>query len=145
MRNTAMDEELREGTTPRVPVGAYLASALAAANIPCDSGEDVDRLISEMGRVGLFITRQDRLRAGLAIAGFEPPDNVCASCGHHGGRHDLGNWCLDCPRPDDWNRTAKSPTGAKVAAGWCFFGSMSKDEQWEYGVAALRTALGEDQ
>ena len=37
---------------PVVPVGAYVASALAAANIPCDSGEDVDRFLDELAKRG---------------------------------------------------------------------------------------------
>lgn len=77
-------------------------------------------------------------RERLEAAGFDTPnDNVCASCGHAGGDHDLGNWCLLCPRPDDWDRTAKSPTGAKSAAGWCFFASMTTEQRWDRALAAL--------
>jgi hypothetical protein len=39
-----------------LPVGAILASALMAANYPGDSGEDVDRLIAELGKRGVRIT-----------------------------------------------------------------------------------------
>jgi len=81
------------------------------------------------------------LRTALEAAGFKPDDNVCASCGHHGGDHDLGNWCLVCPRPLDWDRNAKSPTGAKAAAGWCFFGSMTSAEQWEHAMAKLQALM----
>lgn len=35
-----------------LPVGAYVATALAAAKIPCDSGEDVDRFLSELAKLG---------------------------------------------------------------------------------------------
>lgn len=80
------------------------------------------------------------LRRALTLAGFEPPDNVCAACHHLGGDHDLGNWCLVCPRPDNWDRTVKSLTGAKVDAGWCYFSSMNIDERWEYGMSLLESA-----
>ena len=84
------------------------------------------------------------LREALEWAGFAPPENVCVACNHKGGDHDLGNWCLVCPRPDDWDRSAKSPTGAKIDAGWCYFASMTNAQRWEYGIAALRSALQED-
>ena len=80
------------------------------------------------------------LAAALKAGGWEPGLNVCAACGHSGGRHDLGNWCLDCPRPDEWDHTAKSPTGAKVDAGWCYFASMTETEKRTHGLAAI---LGE--
>jgi len=80
------------------------------------------------------------LAAALKAGGWEPGLNVCAACGHSGGRHDLGNWCLDCPRPDEWDHTAKSPTGAKVDAGWCYFASMTETEERTLGLAAI---LGE--
>ena len=38
-----------------LPVGAYVASALMAAKIDCDSGEDVDRLIEELEKRGYTI------------------------------------------------------------------------------------------
>ena len=38
-----------------LPVGAILASALMAANIPCDSGEDVDRLLDELRQRGYVV------------------------------------------------------------------------------------------
>lgn len=87
------------------------------------------------------MTTDAELRSALAKAGFEPDFNVCGSCGHHGSRHDLGNWCLDCPRPDTWDRTAKSPTRAKTEAGWCYFGSMSEDEKWAHGIKQLKGIL----
>lgn len=43
-----------------LPPGAILASALAAANIACDSGEDVDRLIDELRKRGLTIAGAQR-------------------------------------------------------------------------------------
>lgn len=48
-----------------MPVGALLASALMAANIPCDSGEDVDRLIAEMAKHGVRLIRQGSIEAAL--------------------------------------------------------------------------------
>jgi hypothetical protein len=42
-------------TARTLPIGAYLAAALAAANIPCDSGEDVDRLLSELAARGYVL------------------------------------------------------------------------------------------
>ena len=81
----------------------------------------------------------DALRDALAAAGFEPDFNVCSACGHHGGDHDGGNWCLVCPRPEMPAR----PIDSRLAAGWCYFASMTKDEQWEHGIAALRAALEE--
>lgn len=80
------------------------------------------------------------LAEALRAAGFEPDSNVCESCGHHGSDHDLGNWCLTCPRPDGWDRTAKSPTGAKVDAGWCYFASPN-DHGWGAGMSGLFAAL----
>jgi len=38
--------------TSGLPVGAYVASALMAANIECDSGEDVDRFLAELAKRG---------------------------------------------------------------------------------------------
>ena len=70
------------------------------------------------------------LAAALKAAGWEPDFNVCASCGHGGGDHDLGNWCLICPRPDVWNRE-----------GWCYFASMTDSEKWEHGIAAILAAM----
>lgn len=71
----------------------------------------------------------------LRDAGFEPPENVCAACMHKGGDHDLGNWCLLCPRPD----VAIGPTDhfvdKRVAAGWCFFTSMTETQKWAHGAA----------
>jgi hypothetical protein len=55
-------------------------------------------------------------REALAAAGFEPDFNVCALCLHHGGRHDLNNKCLDCGD---------------------YFGSMTPDQEWEYGLDML--------
>jgi hypothetical protein len=62
MKETAMTDH-EEPTTEALPVGAYLASALMAANIPCDSGEDVDRLIAEMGKRGLRLAIESEARA----------------------------------------------------------------------------------
>ena len=42
-------------STEGLPVGAYVAAALMAANIPCDSGEDVDRLLSELAARGYHV------------------------------------------------------------------------------------------
>ncbi len=39
-------------TPSELAAGAALAAALMAANIPCDSGEDVDRLIAELDKRG---------------------------------------------------------------------------------------------
>lgn len=77
------------------------------------------------------------LRAALEAAGFEPDFNVCARCKHHGGDHDLGDWCLLCPRPEMPAR----PIEARLAAGWCYFASMTEDEKWDHGVARLRAKL----
>jgi hypothetical protein len=79
------------------------------------------------------MTTHDTPEAALAAAGFSPHENVCASCKHPGGDHDLGNWCLICPRPDVPIRSV----GARLAAGWCYFASMTEAEQWAYGLAAL--------
>ncbi len=76
------------------------------------------------------------LMDALRSAGFTPDDNICARCGHHGGDHDLGNWCLVCPRPEMPAR----PIERRLAAGWCYFSSMTKDEQWAWGIGALRAA-----
>lgn len=38
--------------------GAYVASALMAANISCDSGEDVDRFLAELGRRGYEVAER---------------------------------------------------------------------------------------
>lgn len=35
-----------------LPVGVYVASALMAANISCDSGEDVDRFLGQLAKRG---------------------------------------------------------------------------------------------
>ena len=43
-------------TAADLMAGAALASALMAANIPCDSGEDVDRLIAEIEKRGYRLT-----------------------------------------------------------------------------------------
>ncbi len=66
----------------RFPPGAYLASALAAANISCDSGEDVDRLIDELERRGWTLARSQHKagpdepitcpQCGLFVASVEP-------------------------------------------------------------------------
>ena len=50
----------------------------------------------------------------LKAVGFEPDFNVCRTCHHHGGDHDLNNRCLICGD---------------------YFTSMSKDEQWAWGAA----------
>lgn len=39
-----------------IPVGAYVASALMAANYGGDSGEDVDRFLEELRRRGYEVT-----------------------------------------------------------------------------------------
>lgn len=41
--------------TEALPVGACVAAALAAARIPCDSGEDVDRFLSELQKFGYVV------------------------------------------------------------------------------------------
>lgn len=82
----------------------------------------------------------DVLAGALRVAGFDPPDNVCKACGHHGGDHDLGNWCLICPRPD-LDPAVKWPMDARLKAGWCYFGSMNAEERWTYGKDALLAAL----
>ena len=79
------------------------------------------------------MTTRDTPEAALKAAGFEPPENVCASCGHDGGDHDGGNWCLLCPRP---NRPAR-PIAGRLAVGWCYFASMTEEQKWEHGLAAL--------
>ena len=51
--------------TEALPVGAYVASALMAANYPGDSGEDVDRFLAELDKRGYRVTRaasEDDLR-----------------------------------------------------------------------------------
>ena len=74
----------------------------------------------------------------LREQGWEPESNVCASCGHPGGEHDLGNWCLTCPRPD------VTPTGrpftARIEAGWDYFASFTKEALWERAVGLLSAA-----
>ena len=79
------------------------------------------------------IATRDTPEATLKAAGFEPPENVCASCGHDGGDHDGGNWCLLCPRP---NRPAR-PIAGRLAVGWCYFASMTEEQKWEHGLAIL--------
>jgi hypothetical protein len=79
------------------------------------------------------MTGTQALAERLHSAGFTPDFNVCASCGHHGGQHDLGNWCLLCPRPAMDAR----PIDARLAAGWCYFGSMTETEKWDHGLAAI--------
>ena len=79
------------------------------------------------------MTTRDTPEAALAAAGFHPPENVCAQCGHSGGDHDLGNWCLLCPRPD----VPARPIDGRLAAGWCYFASMTNAQKWEHGLAAL--------
>ena len=81
-------------------------------------------------------TPEAALAAALRLAGFEPDFNVCASCGHDGGDHDLGNWCLLCPRPD----VPARPIDGRLAAGWCYFASMTASEKWEHGIAAILAA-----
>lgn len=78
------------------------------------------------------------LRDALEAAGFDPPDNVCAYCKHLGGNHDLGNWCLLCPRP-----AAPLTFSGRSEAGWCFFSSMNEDEKWAYGIDRLRATYPE--
>lgn len=56
-----------EHATADLPPGAYLASALAAARIPTDSGEDVDRLIGELARRGWTLTRTAGVGSGLDV------------------------------------------------------------------------------
>jgi hypothetical protein len=80
---------------------------------------------------------KDELRAALETAGFRPDFNVCSACRHHGGDHDLGNWCLICPRP----RVVVSGFEGRIAAGWCYFASMTKDEEWNYGLDVFRATL----
>jgi hypothetical protein len=75
----------------------------------------------------------DLLAKALHDARFDPPENICASCGHDGGDHDLGNWCLLCPRPE-----AFPSFSARSAAGWDFFSSMTEAERWAHGATALR-------
>ncbi len=79
----------------------------------------------------------ETLARALRTAGFEPDFNICASCGHSGGDHDLGNWCLLCPRPD----VPARPIDGRLAAGWCFYSSMTHSEKWEHGAAAILAAL----
>jgi hypothetical protein len=78
-----------------------------------------------------------RLRAALEETGFEPPDNICKSCLHHGGDHDLGNWCLVCPR----RTVVVSGFEGRIAAGWDYFTSMTEDEKWAHSVGALAETL----
>lgn len=44
-----------------LPVGAYVASALAAANYPGDSGEDVDRFLAELARLGFEVRQKEAI------------------------------------------------------------------------------------
>lgn len=55
----------------------------------------------------------------LRLAGWEPDFNVCGGCHHAGGDHDLNNRCLICGD---------------------HFASMTEDEKWAWGVAALKGA-----
>ena len=72
----------------------------------------------------------------LQDEGWEPDSNVCASCGHRGGEHDLGNWCLTCPRPET------PPTfSGRIEAGWCYFSSHSEAELWASAVKRLIARL----
>ena len=84
-----------------------------------------------------ILTNQE-WRDALTAAGFDPDFNWCGACGHHGSDHDLGNWCLLCPRPEMPTR----PFDARIKAGWCYFGSMTLDEQWTHAIGRLRSALG---
>ena len=77
------------------------------------------------------------LRTALEKAGFDPDSNVCAACGHNGDDHDLSNWCLVCPRPDIPAR----PLDGRLAAGWCYFASMTEIQRWGHGITALLAAL----
>lgn len=52
--------------TPELPVGAIVASALMAANISCDSGEDVDRFLTELRKRGYSVERPSLVIAASA-------------------------------------------------------------------------------
>lgn len=56
--------------TPDLPVGAYVASALADANIPCDSGEDVDRFLSQLAWRGFEVRRSTPVPASNVSEGL---------------------------------------------------------------------------
>lgn len=53
-----------------VPVGAYVAAALMAANYPGDSGEDVDRFLNELEALGYAVVP---LKVALAADAPERP------------------------------------------------------------------------
>lgn len=56
-----------------LPVGAYVASALMAASIECDSGEDVDRFLAKLADHGYAVKPYDEYAestdAAMAEAG----------------------------------------------------------------------------
>lgn len=58
-----------------LPVGAYVASALLAAHIDCDSGEDVDRFLAELAKLGYVVTPR------------EAPCRICGSDWHYTDEH----------------------------------------------------------
>lgn len=70
-----------------LPVGAYVASALAAANYGGDSGEDVDRFLAELAKRGCEVVRSasDVLGPGLREA-----KRRLSAAGMHDGK---------CPEP----------------------------------------------
>jgi ribosome-binding protein aMBF1 (putative translation factor) len=80
----------------------------------------------------------DPLAALLREQGWGPESNVCGSCGHDGGDHDLGNWCLICPRPE---ATTMGPFFSdRIAAGWDYFASMTEAQKWDRSIARLIAA-----
>ena len=67
----------KEPMTLPHPVGAHVASALMAADIPCDSGEDVDRFLSELAKRGVHLTGAERPEISDNQAALESlPDAV---------------------------------------------------------------------
>ena len=71
---------------PRLPVGVYVAAALADANYGGDSGEDVDRFLAALRDRGYEVVKRGRPT-------FDGPRVKCVCCG-------FGVYAHECPRSE---------------------------------------------
>lgn len=78
-------------------------------------------------------TATTALAEALRAGDWEPDSNVC-KCGHRGGEHDFGNWCLTCQRPEI---VGPHTFSQRIDVGWCYFSSFSEAELWERATASI--------
>lgn len=103
---------LADGEREPLPVGAYVAAALADANISCDSGEDVDRFLEQLNWRGYEVALKAETPEPRPCAMYFGSDGTL--CSTHQGRFPAvgANVAMRCDR-----RVAARPSPAEPPAG----------------------------